>query len=66
MHQLVRLFGFQLHNPLSTFTKDIANSELITGSRQLFVILLMQYAGWFLLIIPINCWTAAADRRHTV
>jgi membrane protease YdiL (CAAX protease family) len=53
---LYRLPGIPLRNPLSTFTSDITNAELITGSRQLFLILLLQYAGWLLLIFPINWW----------
>jgi membrane protease YdiL (CAAX protease family) len=54
--QLSRLAGSPGDNPLGTFTRDITNAELITASRQMFVILLMQYAGWFLLILPINWW----------
>jgi hypothetical protein len=48
--QLSRLFGIPLDNPLGTFRREITNAELITASRQLFVILFLQYAGWFLLI----------------
>jgi len=38
------------------FTARISNAELITATRQLFVLLLLQYAGYFLFIIPINWW----------
>ena len=54
--QLSRLFGVPLDSPLRTFTSEITNAELIAASRQMFVILSMQYAGWFLLAFPINWW----------
>lgn len=54
--QLSRLSGISPYNPLSTFTKDITNAELIVASGQMFFILSMQYAGWFLLIFPIGWW----------
>lgn len=48
----------QLHptNPLTTFRVDITNAELLTATKLLGVLLLLQYAGWFLLIVPINAW----------
>src|SRR5215471_1427804 len=57
---LVRGFGASLVNPLGTFTVGISNAELITASGQFLTLILFQYAGWFLLVIPINWW----DRRH--
>ena len=54
--QLSRLSGIQFGSPLGAFTSDITNAELITASRQILVILLMQYAGWFLLVFPIDWW----------
>jgi hypothetical protein len=53
---LLRVLHIELVNPLETFTADITNSQLLTATRQLFVVLAMQYAGLFLLIIPINWW----------
>jgi membrane protease YdiL (CAAX protease family) len=38
---------------LSVHTTD---AELITASRQMFVLLMFQYTGYFLLIFPINWW----------
>jgi membrane protease YdiL (CAAX protease family) len=32
------------------------NAELITASRQIFILLIFQYAGYFLLIVPLNWW----------
>lgn len=43
-------------NPLATFRVDISDAALLTASRQLAALLLLQYAGWFLLIIPLNAW----------
>ena len=54
--QLIRLLGVQAANPLAGFTADISDAALLTATRQLFVLLVLQYAGWFLLIIPINWW----------
>jgi membrane protease YdiL (CAAX protease family) len=53
---LIRMLGLPIANPLDDFTAGISNTELITATRQLFVLLLLQYAGYFLLIIPINWW----------
>ncbi|MBV8827894.1 MAG: CPBP family intramembrane metalloprotease, partial [Acidobacteriaceae bacterium] len=55
-NQLVRLFGVSFRNPLENLTVDISGTELIRASGHLFVLLLFQYAGYFLLIIPINWW----------
>jgi membrane protease YdiL (CAAX protease family) len=54
---LTRAFGLQLTNPLTSFHVGISDAELITASRQMFVLLVVQYAGWFLLIVPINWWS---------
>ena len=54
--QLIRLLGVSPANPLATFTVGITDTELIAATRQIFVLLVLQYAGWFLLIIPINWW----------
>jgi membrane protease YdiL (CAAX protease family) len=54
--QLIRWSGISPINPLGAFTKDISNADLITASVQMLVILFLQYAGWFLLIFPINWW----------
>ena len=57
---LVTLFVNTLHlqtdNPLAHINAQITNVELLFATRDLFFLLLMQYAGWFLLIIPINWW----------
>jgi membrane protease YdiL (CAAX protease family) len=53
---LVSLLGLRPVNPLDSFTAGITDTGLITATRQLFVLLMLQYAGYFLLIIPINSW----------
>jgi membrane protease YdiL (CAAX protease family) len=57
---LVMLFVNALHlqidNPLAHINAQITNTELLFAARDLFFLLWMQYAGWFLLIIPINWW----------
>jgi membrane protease YdiL (CAAX protease family) len=54
--QLARLSGIPVMNPLGGLTVHMSGSELITAARQLFILLIFQYAGYFLLIIPINWW----------
>lgn len=54
--QLIRLVGLRPINPLARLTVGVTDAELITATWQLFVLLMLQYAGWFLLIIPINWW----------
>lgn len=54
--QLIRLAGVQVENPLANLTPHITNNTLMTAARQLFVLLMFQYAGYFLLIIPLNWW----------
>lgn len=53
---LIRLLGGSPPNPLDNLTVHITNAELISATRQMFVLLMLQYAGYFLLIIPINWW----------
>lgn len=53
---LRRGLHLQVPNPLASFTVDITDAELITASLRFMVILVLQYAGWFLLIVPINWW----------
>jgi hypothetical protein len=40
--QLVRVLGLQLVNPLNTFTADVTDAGLITATRQLSVLLMLQ------------------------
>ncbi|MDQ2841743.1 MAG: CPBP family intramembrane metalloprotease [Acidobacteriota bacterium] len=56
MFELRRLVGISVTNPLNSLSAHVTNAELITGSRQMFVLLMFQYAGYFLLIFPINWW----------
>ena len=53
---LIQWFGLRLVNPLQGFTVAITDAELITAARQILVLLVVQYAGYFLLAIPINWW----------
>ena len=50
------LLGFHVPNPLAHFTANISDAELLTASRQMLVVLILQYAGYFALIVPINWW----------
>ena len=54
--QLIRLLAIRPVNPLNGFTASVTNVALVSAAWQLFVLLALQYAGWFLLIIPINYW----------
>ena len=53
-NQLIRFSGVLVENPLANLSLHITGGELIAAARQLFVLLIFQYAGYFLLIIPIN------------
>src|SRR5688500_4711030 len=53
---VARALDLRLVNPLATFTVNITDAQLIAGSRDMLVLLMLQYAGWFLLVIPINWW----------
>jgi hypothetical protein len=53
---LARVVPVRLVNPLPGFTVRASDAELVTAARQLLVLLAVQYAGWFLLIVPINWW----------
>jgi membrane protease YdiL (CAAX protease family) len=56
MWGLRRLIGVSVTNPLDHLSVHTTDAELITASRQMFVLLMFQYAGYFLLIFPINWW----------
>jgi membrane protease YdiL (CAAX protease family) len=55
---LVALFTSTLHlqieNPLLHLSAQMTNAELLFAARDLFFLFLMQYAGWFALIVPVN------------
>jgi membrane protease YdiL (CAAX protease family) len=53
---LRRLMGVSVTNPLDSLSVHTTDAELITASRHMFVLLMFQYAGYFLLIFPINWW----------
>jgi membrane protease YdiL (CAAX protease family) len=54
--QLTRLLRVSPTNPLDSLTVGISDAQLVTAARQMFVLLMLQYAGYFLLIVPINWW----------
>ncbi len=56
MWGLRRLIGISVTNPLNSLSVHTTNADLITASRQMFVLLMFQYAGYFLLVFPINWW----------
>ena len=53
---IVEALALEPSNPLPGFRVDISDSALLTASWQLGLLLLLQYGGWFLLIVPINAW----------
>lgn len=53
---LVRAFDIPVVNPLADFRADITGPELLTASRRMAVLLLLQYAGLFLLAFPVGWW----------
>lgn len=53
---VVSTFHLPADNPLTHINAQITDAELLFAARDLFFLLAMQYAGWFLLIVPINWW----------
>jgi membrane protease YdiL (CAAX protease family) len=43
-------------NPFTLLTVNISNSDLLVATRQMAILLLIQYVGYFALIIPLNWW----------
>ena len=56
MSQLIRVSGIPVKNSLTELTTRTTGTELITAARELLVLLIFQYAGYFLLIVPIGWW----------
>jgi hypothetical protein len=56
MVELVRRSGVPVMNPLENLSAGITDAGLITASRQMFVVPMLQYAGCFPLIVPIDWW----------
>jgi membrane protease YdiL (CAAX protease family) len=52
----LHLAGVTVHNPLSSLTVNVTDSQLLTMTLQLLALLALQYAGWFALIVPIDWW----------
>jgi membrane protease YdiL (CAAX protease family) len=48
--------GVVNHDPLSTLRVDTSGHDLLVGAWWMFVILLTQYAGYFLLAGPLDWW----------
>jgi membrane protease YdiL (CAAX protease family) len=49
-------------NPFALLTAHTTNADLLVASRQLFLILALQYASYFALIVPINWWHRKSGR----
>lgn len=43
-------------NPLETLRVDTTGPDLLVGAGWMFLILMIQYAGWFLLVVPLGWW----------
>ncbi len=56
MFALATVVGIELRNPLAGLTAQISSPDLLAATRDLGVLLLLQYAGWLLLIVPIGWW----------
>jgi len=53
---MVKLAGITLANPLQRLTATASPDELLGISWDLLILLLFQYGGWFVLILPIGWW----------
>jgi len=52
----LRLAGITLSNPLQRLTPNTLPDELLPIAWDLLIVLLFQYSGWFVLILPIGWW----------
>ena len=50
------LLGFEMPNPLSHLSANASDADLLVATRQMFVVLAVQYIFYFVLIFPINWW----------
>ena len=53
---LIHFLHLTPSNPLTTLNAQASNADLLIASQQMLVLLILQYVGFFLLIIPINWW----------
>jgi membrane protease YdiL (CAAX protease family) len=56
MYGLRHALGVSVTNPLDTLPVHATNADLLRDSLHLFVLLVFQYAGYFLLCVPVNWW----------
>ncbi|MBK8058904.1 MAG: CPBP family intramembrane metalloprotease [Gemmatimonadetes bacterium] len=56
MFLLAKGRGASLANPLTTLTADADGATLVSATHALVRLLGFQYAGWFLLIVPVAWW----------
>ena len=61
---LSRVLHIELANPLRQLTANASSAELVAVSGQLTKLLVGQYLGWFLLIVPIGWWYRRTGLRE--
>jgi len=62
MFGVASVLGIPLRNPLVGLSADVSAPDLLAATRDLGVLLALQYAGWFLLILPIGWWHRRRSR----
>ncbi len=63
-YALAATLGIPLRNPLRGLTANIPAAGLLAATRDLGALLSLQYAGWFLLIVPIGWWHRRRSRAE--
>jgi hypothetical protein len=58
------LLGIRLQNPLGNLVADTSPATLVEMTGQFLALLLLQYAGWFLLILPVGWWYRRRNRTR--
>jgi membrane protease YdiL (CAAX protease family) len=60
---VLRVAGIAAVNPLTTLTVDVSGPDLVRKTHELVRLLVFQYVGWFLLILPVALWKRSASPR---
>jgi membrane protease YdiL (CAAX protease family) len=53
---VTRVLGIEVKVPLLSLTASVSDPELVAGAKQMFVFFVLQYTGYFVVIVPLDWW----------